>query len=418
MLKFLQIFQRLHFDLSFADALFHIPKFAIMFKNLLSNKEKLFELENTPLTENCLASVKLMPLSVWKKLSLPDLTSTRMTLELATRSYAYPAGIAEDVFVKVSKLTFPSDFVIVDYDVNPCVPLILGRPFLRTDRALVDDHFPKVLKFKKSNHPSSGSTTPLFDSSPSLIPFETSNSLLEEFADELALLDPIPPRKKDNSFDFEVDLREIEFLMHQDPSTESNIETIDPILKKLTDEPSLDYLPPPGDDDDDLFDLKSDNDEWKKIFLNTFVEIPYGEIKVHIEVLSVLWGNRLPILNGSLQLSRDLQKTNIDQLHAYLGQHEFHTNKGRHTSSATGTSRTYTSGASGNNFGKQRIVVYNNCKGEGHMSKQCTKPKKKRDESWFKDKVLLVQAQANGQILHEEELAFLADPWIAEAQTT
>ncbi|GJR61278.1 hypothetical protein Tco_1503440 [Tanacetum coccineum] len=52
--------------------------------------------------------------------------------------------------------------------------------------------------------------------------------------------------------------------------------------------------------------------------------------------------------------------------------------------------------------------------GEGHMSKQCTKPKRKHDDSWFKDKVLLVQAQANGQILHEEELAFLADPGIAE----
>nr|GFC84102.1 hypothetical protein [Tanacetum cinerariifolium] len=59
-----------------------------------------------------------------------------------------------------------------------------------------------------------------------------------------------------------------------------------------------------------------------------------------------------------------------------------------------------------------------NCKGEGHMSKKCTKPNKKRDESLFKDKVLLVQAQANEQILHEEELSFLADPGIAEAQTT
>nr|GEX84519.1 hypothetical protein [Tanacetum cinerariifolium] len=91
---------------------------------------------------------------------------------------------------------------------------------------------------------------------------------------------------------------------------------------------------------------------------------------------------------------------------------------GRHTSLAAGTSRTYTSGASGNNFRKQRTVVYYNCKGEGHMSKQCTKPKMKKDESWFKDKVLLVQAQANRQILHEEELAFLADSGIAEAQTT
>nr|GFA28192.1 hypothetical protein [Tanacetum cinerariifolium] len=92
--------------------------------------------------------------------------------------------------------------------------------------------------------------------------------------------------------------------------------------------------------------------------------------------------------------------------------------QGRHTSLDVGTSRTYTSGASGNNSGKQRTVIYYNCKGEGHMSKQCTKPKRKRDESWFKDKVLLVQAQANSQILHEEELAFLVDLGIAKAQTT
>nr|GEU63811.1 hypothetical protein [Tanacetum cinerariifolium] len=91
---------------------------------------------------------------------------------------------------------------------------------------------------------------------------------------------------------------------------------------------------------------------------------------------------------------------------------------GRHTSLAAGTSRTYTSGASGINFRKQSTVICYNCKGEGHMSKQCSKPKRKRDESWFKDKVLLVQAQANRQILHDEELAFLADPGIAKAQTT
>nr|GEV68953.1 hypothetical protein [Tanacetum cinerariifolium] len=173
-----------------------------------------------------------------------------------------------------------------------------------------------------------------------------------------------------------------------------------------------------------------------------------------------------------VKLVRDLHTTNVDQLHAYLGQHEFHANEkgdhsidainhimsfltavvtsryphtnnqlrnssnprqqatinngrvtlqpiqGRHTSLAAGTSRTYTSGASGNNSKKQGTVICYNCKGEGHMSKQCTKPKRKKDESWFKDKVFLVQTQANGQILHEEELAFLADPGIAEAQPT
>nr|GFB07217.1 hypothetical protein [Tanacetum cinerariifolium] len=67
--------------------------------------------------------------------------------------------------------------------------------------------------------------------------------------------------------------------------------------------------------------------------------------------------------------------------------------------------------------GKQRVIVCYNCKGEGHMSKQCTKPKRKRDAKWLKDKVLLVQAQANGQVLQEEELEFLADPGTTESSS-
>ncbi|GJU00076.1 reverse transcriptase domain-containing protein [Tanacetum coccineum] len=190
----------------------NIPKFASTFKSLLSNKEKLFELENTLLNENCSAvllkklpeklgdlgkflipcdflelveclalsdlgaSINLMPLSIWKKLSLPKLTHTRMTLELANRSVAYPVGVAEYVIVKVRKFHFPAGFVVVDYDVDPYVPLIFRRPFLKTARALVvhanesinminfidiicEDRFSEVLKFKKSNHPLSGSTT-------------------------------------------------------------------------------------------------------------------------------------------------------------------------------------------------------------------------------------------------------------------
>ncbi|GKC91030.1 retrovirus-related pol polyprotein from transposon TNT 1-94 [Tanacetum coccineum] len=90
--------------------------------------------------------------------------------------------------------------------------------------------------------------------------------------------------------------------------------------------------------------------------------------------------------------------------------------QGRQISYVAGTIRTFTPGASRNNSGKQRIITCYNCKGEGHMYKQFTKPRRKRDDSWFKDKVLLVQAQASGQILHEEELAFLADPRILEGQ--
>ncbi|MCO6516775.1 MAG: retroviral-like aspartic protease [Snodgrassella sp.] len=174
MKKFLEIFQKLHFDISFADALLYMPKFASTFKSLLSNKEKLFELTKTRLNESCSAvllkklpeklgdpgkflipcdfqkleecfaladlgaSINLMTFSIWQKLPLPELTPTRMTLELATRSVTIPKGIAEDVFVKVGKFHFPADFVVVDFDADPRVPLILGRPFLKTARALID----------------------------------------------------------------------------------------------------------------------------------------------------------------------------------------------------------------------------------------------------------------------------------------
>nr|GFA69303.1 hypothetical protein [Tanacetum cinerariifolium] len=90
--------------------------------------------------------------------------------------------------------------------------------------------------------------------------------------------------------------------------------------------------------------------------------------------------------------------------------------QGRQNFVSAGSSRPFTSG-SGGAPGKQRVIVCYNCKGEGHMSKQCTKPKRKRNAEWFKDKVLLVQAQANGQILQEEELEFLADPGTTESSS-
>ncbi|GKB05002.1 reverse transcriptase domain-containing protein [Tanacetum coccineum] len=84
------------------------------------------------------ASINLMPYSVWKNLSLPELTPTCMTLELADRSISEPIGIAEDVYVTVGKFQFPADFVVVDFEPDPRVPLILGRSFLKTSRALID----------------------------------------------------------------------------------------------------------------------------------------------------------------------------------------------------------------------------------------------------------------------------------------
>ncbi|GJR41623.1 reverse transcriptase domain-containing protein [Tanacetum coccineum] len=84
------------------------------------------------------ASINLMPLSIWKKLKLSGLTETRMVLELADRTISKPTGVAENVFVKVGKFYFPADFVVLDFIADPRVPLILGRPFLRTAHALID----------------------------------------------------------------------------------------------------------------------------------------------------------------------------------------------------------------------------------------------------------------------------------------
>ncbi|GJW48150.1 reverse transcriptase domain-containing protein [Tanacetum coccineum] len=173
--KFWQMFKQLHINISLADALILIPKYQMMLKSLLSNKEKLLELANTPLNENCSAvilkklpekledpgkflipcgfselkckaladlgaSINLMPLLVWKKLGLAELISTQMTLELANEEIYTSVGIARDVFVPVGRFTFPADFVIVDYESDPRAPLILGRLFLRTARALIDIH--------------------------------------------------------------------------------------------------------------------------------------------------------------------------------------------------------------------------------------------------------------------------------------
>nr|GFC26053.1 reverse transcriptase domain-containing protein [Tanacetum cinerariifolium] len=172
--KFMEIFRNLHFELSFADALVHMPKFAPMFKKFLNNKNKLIELTKTPLNENystvvlkklpeklgdpgrflipcdfskfdnCLAladlgaSINLMSLSIWKKLKLPTLNDTKMILELTDRTISKPTGVAKNVFVKVGKFYFPADFVVLNFIADPRVPLILGRPFLSIAHALID----------------------------------------------------------------------------------------------------------------------------------------------------------------------------------------------------------------------------------------------------------------------------------------
>ncbi|GJZ28186.1 reverse transcriptase domain-containing protein [Tanacetum coccineum] len=171
--KFYEIFKDMSFEISFMDDLTLMPKFASTLKTLIGNKEKLSEIARTPLNEHCSAvilnklpeklsdpgrflipckfprmdkclaladlgaSINLMPFSVWKKLNLPNLTPTCMTLELAERSISRPIGIAKDVNVKVGVFQFPANFVVVDFEPDPRVPLILGRCFLKTSHALI-----------------------------------------------------------------------------------------------------------------------------------------------------------------------------------------------------------------------------------------------------------------------------------------
>ncbi|GJW75106.1 integrase, catalytic region, zinc finger, CCHC-type containing protein, partial [Tanacetum coccineum] len=139
---------------------------------------------------------------------------------------------------------------------------------------------------------------------------------------------------------------------------------------------------------------------------------PIDAINHMMSFLSAVVTSRYPTTNNQLRNSSNTrQQATIND-----GRVTLQPVQGRQISFAMGTTRTYTPGASGSNSkGKQRMVICYNCKGEGHISKQCTKPKRKQDDLWFKDKVLLVKAQTNGQILHEEELAFLADAGTAEA---
>nr|GEW55562.1 reverse transcriptase domain-containing protein [Tanacetum cinerariifolium] len=320
-------------------ALVLMPKYQKMLKALLSNKEKLQELANTHLNENCSvvilkklpeklgnpgkflipcgfselkckaladlgASINLMPLTVWKKLGLPDLIPTRMTLELANRAICTPDGIARDVFVPVGKFTFSANFVIVDYESDPRFPLILGRPFLRTARALIDVHGEEMilrdgderltLNMKHdtdsySIHPHRESELPDIDSFNDIHRYfdddplsgsttYSANSLLEEFADELALI-LYPPDYDDTlTCDIESDIREIEFLLSQgeDSDFKDSIDQsvlthcddlfVDPTLKMFTDKQPPDYSFPPRFDVDDVLPSPDNEDKYSRIY--------------------------------------------------------------------------------------------------------------------------------------------------------
>nr|GEU33232.1 reverse transcriptase domain-containing protein [Tanacetum cinerariifolium] len=289
-LKFVEIFRKLHFNLSFADDLLHMPKFALLFKSILNNKKKLFDLATTSVNENCSAVIlKKLPekLRDPSKFLIPcDFSKLVECLALADL-----AGIAEDVFVKVGKFYFPTDVVVVDYVVDPRVPLILGRPFLRTGRALIDvydeeltlrvddeaitfkvgqtskysyndaesinridvidvaceEYVKEVLGFFDKSK--SGNPIPILDpiialSSPSLTHFEGGDFILEEIKACLTSKS-IPPGINNTDFDQEGDIHLLEKLLNDDPSLsplhpkELNVEEIKTIKSSIEEPPEL-----------------------------------------------------------------------------------------------------------------------------------------------------------------------------------
>nr|GEU43311.1 hypothetical protein [Tanacetum cinerariifolium] len=326
-----------------------------MLKALLSNKEKLLELANTTLNENYSAIIlKKLPEKLGDPgkflipcgFSLPELISTRMTLELANREICTPAGIARDVFVPVGKFTFPADFIIVDYESDPRVSLILGRPFLQIARALIDVHGEEMIlrdgderltlnmrhdTSSYSNQPQKESInniniyddscedflkdlfatnlqsgSPTFSSYPNLTSSEVKddifelegsnvlieklldldstkdlppphninplsksttssspNHLLEEFADELALI-TFPPGNDDLPI---IDpIKEMDSILEdsidEDNLANLNDNLVDTMPEMFIDEHALDYssLPLYNEYDDDLFEVESDTE--------------------------------------------------------------------------------------------------------------------------------------------------------------
>ncbi|GJU40100.1 reverse transcriptase domain-containing protein [Tanacetum coccineum] len=175
------------------------------------------ELDRTNALADSGAIINLLPYYIYKQLGLGALKPTRMTLELANRFVTYPMGIAEDVVVRVDGFTFLAGFVVVNFEPDPRVPIILGRPFLRTAKALIDlyekkltlrvgndelvfyaekseksknkqfAHVISIIDFSK-DEPFSGSTTIHSDALPPSSSLVKTSDNLEEFADELTLL--------------------------------------------------------------------------------------------------------------------------------------------------------------------------------------------------------------------------------------
>nr|GEX30521.1 reverse transcriptase domain-containing protein [Tanacetum cinerariifolium] len=262
--KFFQIFEDLDFNISFADALILMPKFGPTIKTLLTNKDKLSELARTPLNEHCSAvlhkklpeklgdpdkflipcdfsgmdeclaladlgaSINLMPLSVWNKLSLPELSPTCMTLELTDRLISRPVGVAEDVYVKSGRalidvfegeLTLRVSKEAITFNLDQTSRYSANYNDMTANRIDVidmacEEYSQEILGF--SDVIASGNPTPYYDlivstSSPTLTLFGDSDFLALED-------DPTSPKVDHSYFDPEGDILLLEAFLHDDPS--------------------------------------------------------------------------------------------------------------------------------------------------------------------------------------------------------
>ncbi|GKA42066.1 reverse transcriptase domain-containing protein [Tanacetum coccineum] len=300
--KFMEIFRNLHFELSFADALIHMPKFASMFKKMLNNKTPMFkkmlnnkdnliELTKTSLNENC-ASINLMPLSIWKKLQLLGLTETKMVLELADHTISKPTGVAENVFVKVGKFYFPADFVVLDFIADPRKVDLID--------AACEIYSQEVLGFSDSvayNNPSPYYDPIVSTSSPTLTPFDESDFLLFEEADAFIAIDDeqISTEIDATYYDPEGDILILEALLNSDPLPSPNQGDYSPGIQK---------------------DLKVVEPQKSSLEYATSyepkVELPEVELKElppHLEYAFLEENNKLPVII-SKDLSQD-EKTSL-----------------------------------------------------------------------------------------------------------
>ena len=172
--KFLDVLKQLHINIPLVEALEQMPNYVKFMKDILTKKRRLGEFEAVALTKECSsflqnklppkmtdpgsftipcsignsyrgkalcdlgANINLMPMSVFRQLGVGEVRPTTVTLQLADRSLAHPDGKIEDVLVRVDKFIFPADFIVLDYEADREVPIILGRPFLATSRTLID----------------------------------------------------------------------------------------------------------------------------------------------------------------------------------------------------------------------------------------------------------------------------------------